>query len=706
MDFPMGGAGGSGDEDAQNSHKGKRPSYKRLDSTQTSILEKFIKECPHPDEAQRRQLADEVGLEPKQIKFWFQNKRTQIKVQHERADNNALRAENDRMLSENILMKEALKNTLCPDCGGPPFPEGEHELFMQKMQRENAKLKEEASQLYERVSDLLARYLEKHMTTHEIQQTSIPITGPSSHELALDGSSSSSLGQSFNLPIMDNHILFNNSMESSDMEKELMSEIATAAMEELVKLIRINDPLWVISSAQKEKLTLHRETYERIFPKTNHMKGANVRLESSKDSGIVNISGKELVDIFLDADKWANLFPAIVTKAETIKVFENGLLGNRSGTLQMMYEEMHVLSHLVRPREFYFLRYCQQVDIGVWMIADVSFDSIRVSSPLYRSWRYPSGCMIHEIANGRCMVTWVEHVEVDDKIHTHRLYRDLVGVNVAYGAGRWIFELQRMCERFASFYVEKIPDHKTEGALYSLEGRKSVMKLAHRMVKTFCESLTMSGHELDFPHLTVENNSGVRVNVRKSGGIGQPNGTIVMVATSLWLPLHYENVFEFLTDHKRRAQWDVLACGNPVHLVAHISNGIHPGNCISIIQPFIPSENNAVILQESFIHPMGSYIVYAPTDVTAMNVAMRGEDSSVLSILPSGFVICADDQPKVDLGAIDNGNIDRSGGSLLTVVFQVLASSPDGINLLNMESVATVNTLLTSTVQRVREALN
>lgn len=47
-------------------------------------------------------------------------------------------------------------------------------------------------------------------------------------------------------------------------------------------------------------------------------------------------------------------------------------------------------------------------------------------------------------------VTWVEHVEVDDKIQTHRLYRDLVCGRIAYGAQRWIVTLQRMCERFAS----------------------------------------------------------------------------------------------------------------------------------------------------------------------------------------------------------------------------------------------------------------
>ena len=40
----------------------------------------MFKECPHPDEKQRLQLSRELGLAPRQIKFWFQNRRTQIKV--------------------------------------------------------------------------------------------------------------------------------------------------------------------------------------------------------------------------------------------------------------------------------------------------------------------------------------------------------------------------------------------------------------------------------------------------------------------------------------------------------------------------------------------------------------------------------------------------------------------------------------------------
>ena len=40
----------------------------------------FFKECPHPDDKQRKELSRELNLEPLQIKFWFQNKRTQMKV--------------------------------------------------------------------------------------------------------------------------------------------------------------------------------------------------------------------------------------------------------------------------------------------------------------------------------------------------------------------------------------------------------------------------------------------------------------------------------------------------------------------------------------------------------------------------------------------------------------------------------------------------
>jgi len=35
-------------------------------------------------------------------------------------------------------------------------------------------------------------------------------------------------------------------------------------------------------------------------------------------------------------DKWVDLFPTIVKKAETIQVFESGSVGNRNGALQLV----------------------------------------------------------------------------------------------------------------------------------------------------------------------------------------------------------------------------------------------------------------------------------------------------------------------------------------------------------------------------------
>lgn len=123
-------------------------------------------------------------------------------------------------------------------------------------------------------------------------------------------------------------------------------------------------------------------------------------------------------------------------------------------------------------------------------------------------------------------------------------------------------------------------------------------------------------------------------------------------------------------------------------------------------QPFIPTENNALILQESFMDPMGSYVVYAPADVTVLNLAIRGEDSTLIPILPSGFVISGDGKSNAVFGAPNSGDVEISGGSLLTVALQILVCTLSGFGKLDVETVSTVNTILTSTVEKIKDALN
>ncbi|XP_057951912.1 homeobox-leucine zipper protein HDG11-like isoform X2 [Malania oleifera] len=665
MEYGGGGGGSGGDHDSADSHTRKKR-YHRHTAHQIQRLEATFKECPHPDEKQRLQLSRELGLAPRQIKFWFQNRRTQMKAQHERADNCALRDENDKIRCENIVIKEALKNAICPSCGGGP-PIGEDSYFdEQKLRVENAQLKEEA-------------------------------------------------------------------MGISEMDKSLMADFAANALEELLRLLQTNEPLWMKSPTDGRDV-LNLESYERLFPRTNnHLKNPNLRIEASRDSSVVIMNSSSLVDKFMDSSKWVELFPTIVSVARTIEVISSGILGTQSGSLQLIYGDLQVLSPLVPTREFCFLRYCQQMEQGLWAIVDVSHDFPRDGqfASQGRCHRLPSGCLIQDMPNGYSKVTWVEHVEIEDKAPIHRLYRDLIHSGLAFGAERWLATLQRMCERFACLTGTSTRD--LGGVIPSADGKRSMMQLAQRMVNSFCTSISTSSSNGHHQQTTLSglNELGVRVSFRKNTDPGQPNGVVLSAATTIWLPISPQNVFNFFKDERNRPQWDVLSNGNAVQEVAHIANGRHPGNCISVLRAFNTSQNNMLILQESCTDSSGSVVAYCPVDLPSINRAMSGEDPSYIPLLPSGFTISPDggggrveqlgrggDVEAVAaavMAASSSSNAQAAGGemgmgigmggSLITVAFQILVSSLPSAKL-NMESVATVNNLIGTTVHQIKAALN
>ncbi|OMP10294.1 hypothetical protein COLO4_04639 [Corchorus olitorius] len=625
-----GGSGSGGDHDASDPSRRKKR-YHRHTANQIQRLEAMFKECPHPDEKQRLQLSRELGLAPRQIKFWFQNRRTQMKAQHERADNCALRSENDKIRCENIAIREALKNVICPSCGGPPL---------------------------DRVSSIAAKYIGRpisqlppvqpiHISSLDLTMASFGGVAAPSLDLDLLPGSSSAIP---NLPFQP--------IVVSDMDKSLMTDIATNALEELLRLLQTNEPLWIKSSTDGRDV-LSLETYERIFSRPNtHFKSPNLRIEASRDSGVVIMNGLAL-------SKWVELFPTIVSMAKTIEVISSGMMGSHSGSLQLMYEELQVLSPLVSTREFYILRYCQQIEQGLWAIVNVSYEFPQFASQV-RSHRLPSGCLIQDMPNG-------------------------------YSKSLKFVTCSRALNEFPNVSVIPSPD-----------GKRSMMKLAQRMVNNFCTSISTSNSHR-WTTLSGVNEVGVRVTVHKSCDPGQPNGVVLSAATTFWLPVTPQNVFNFFKDERTRPQWDVLSNGNAVQEVAHIANGSHPGNCISVLRAFNTSQNNMLILQESCIDSSGSLVVYCPVDLPAVNVAMSGEDPSYIPLLPSGFTISPDGHPEQGDGAStsssSHGNMGRCGGSLITVAFQILVSSLPSAKL-NMESVTTVNNLIGTTVQQIKTALN
>lgn len=126
-----------------------------------------------------------------------------------------------------------------------------------------------------------------------------------------------------------------------------------------------------------------------------------------------------------------------------------------------MFAELQVVFPLVPTREAYFLRYVEQnAEEGKWMIVDFPIDRIKPASATltdqYR--RKPSGCIIQAMRNGYSQVTWVEHVEVEEKLVQDEMVREYVKSGVAFGAERWLAVLKRQCERMASFMATNITD--------------------------------------------------------------------------------------------------------------------------------------------------------------------------------------------------------------------------------------------------------
>ncbi|KAL9259855.1 Homeobox-leucine zipper protein MERISTEM L1-like protein [Drosera capensis] len=681
----------SGD-DQDPKQKNKRKRYHRHTQHQIQELEAFFKECPHPDDKQRKELSRRLNLEPLQVKFWFQNKRTQMKAHHERSENQQLRSENDRLRADNIRFKEAISNATCPNCGGPAAL-GEMSFDEQHLRIENARLREEI----DRISTIAAKFVGKPLVAYPNLPSHLPSRsldlgvghyGPPPGMLGGDmyGGGPSDLLRTFTGP--------------SEADKPMIVELAVAAMEELIRMAQAGEPLW-IPSADNSTEVLSEEEYFRTFPRGIGPTPLGLKSEASRSSGIVIMNHVNLVEILMDVNQWSSVFSGIVSRAMTLEVLSTGVAGNYNGALQVMTAEFQVSSPLVPTRENYFVRYCKQHGDGTWAVVDVSLDNLHHAS-MPRCRRRPSGCVIQETQNGYSKVMWVEHVEVDDR-PAHNMYHALVNSGLAFGAQRWIATLERQCERLASLMASNIPS-VDGGVITSPEGRKSMMKLAERMVMSFCSGVgastantwtTVSGSGVD----------DVRVMTRKSmDDPGRPPGIVLSAATSFWMPVTPKRVFHFLRDENSRNEWDILSNGGLVQEMAHIANGRDPGNSVSLLRvnSANSTQSNMLILQESCTDSTGSYVIYAPVDIVAMNVVLSGGDPDYVALLPSGFAILPDG-PSSSHGSGIIG-VGGTGGSLLTVAFQILVDSVPTAKL-SLGSIATINNLIKCTVERIKAAV-
>ncbi|KAJ6389007.1 hypothetical protein OIU77_027376 [Salix suchowensis] len=688
----------------------KKKRYHRHTAAQIQEMEAMFKECPHPDDKQRMRLSQELGLKPRQVKFWFQNRRTQMKAQQDRSDNIILRAENESLKNDNYRLQAELRNLICPHCGGQAMLGA---IPFEELRLENARLRDEL----ERVGCMPSRYGGRPIHS----MVPAPSFVPPSLDLDMNiysrpfpeylGTCTDMMPMS--VPMLQEPSSFPEAgVVLMEEGKGLAMELALSSMDELVKMCHANEPLW-IRNIENGKEVLNLEEHGRMFPWPSNLKqnSSETRTEATRDCAVVIMNSITLVDAFLDANKWMELFPSIVARAKTVQVITPGISG-ASGSLHLMYAELQVLSPLVPTRETYFLRFCQQnVEEGTWAIVDFPLDrlhdNIQPSFPLYR--RHPSGCVIQDMPNGYSRVTWIEHAEIEEK-PVHQIFSQYVYSGMAFGARRWLTVLQRQCERVASLMARNISDL---GVIPSPEARKNMMRLAQRMIRTFSLNISTSSGQ-SWTGLSDSYDDTVRITTRKITEPGQPNGVILSAVSTTWLPYPHYQVFDFLRDEHRRSQLEVLSNGNALHEVAHIANGSHPGNCISLLRINVASNSSQhveLMLQECCTDQSGSLVVYTTVDVESIQLAMSGEDPSCIPLLPLGFVIV----PVESSSAIsegnsipsnsEDGNGHNNSGCLLTVGLQVLASTIPSAKL-SLSSVTAINNHLCTTVNQINAALS
>lgn len=122
------------------------------------------------------------------------------------------------------------------------------------------------------------------------------------------------------------------------------------------------------------------------------------------------------------------------------------------------------------------------------------------------------------------------------------------------------------------------------------------------------------------------------------------------------------------------------------------------------------NENSMIILQETWNDASSSLVVYAPVDIQSISVVMNGGDSTYVALLPSGFVILPDDTSSQGGPNFSSTLVKRDsdggdgGGSILTVGFQILVNNLPTAKL-TVESVETVNNLISCTIQRIKTVL-
>lgn len=92
----------------------------------------------------------------------------------------------------------------------------------------------------------------------------------------------------------------------TEADKPMIIELAVAAMEELIGMAQMGDPLWL--PTLEGGSILNEEEYVRSFPRGIGPKPAGFKCEASRESSVVIMNHVNLVEILMDVVRRHNLY--------------------------------------------------------------------------------------------------------------------------------------------------------------------------------------------------------------------------------------------------------------------------------------------------------------------------------------------------------------------------------------------------------------
>ena len=230
-------------------------------------------------------------------------------TQLERHENIILRQENDKLRAENGVMKDAMSNPICHNCGGPAIP-GQISFDEHQLRIENARLNDELSRICTLAQKFLGRPISNLAAPPSLPSSTagldlaMGINGMgglhagSSHRLSMGFELGDGVGSSSPMmPLTNPAIGMPNELQHLN-DRHVYLELAGEAMDELVRMAQADSPLWMKSSDGGIE-TLNVELYKTSSCISTRQSG--LVTDASRDSCMVIINSMALVETMMDA---------------------------------------------------------------------------------------------------------------------------------------------------------------------------------------------------------------------------------------------------------------------------------------------------------------------------------------------------------------------------------------------------------------------